>query len=120
MFKVIEQVEIDDSYLRKEKTEHIKNERSKRLELYDDIGSRLYAFKVDKAHKNGLEIHIITSEGYIEIYNMKSKKLITILSGRPAQIYRYFEQMNLKLDYNVLVAQRRSFKRNRNKNYNNM
>lgn len=48
------------------------------------------AFWVDKRHKNGPEIHVVCNDATILIFNADSKKLCTILFGRPGQIERYY------------------------------
>lgn len=53
-------------------------------------GTPVASFIVDRGHKNGPEIHEITSTGIINIYNERTKKLVTKLIARPAQIKRYF------------------------------
>lgn len=53
-------------------------------------GVKVDSFRVDKGHRNGAEIHEITSTGIINIYNERTHKLITKLIARPAQIKRYY------------------------------
>jgi len=48
-------------------------------------------FLVDKAHKDGNEIHSITNTGLIVIFNENSGRLITVLAARPGQIKRYYK-----------------------------
>lgn len=57
-------------------------------------GKPMFRFTVDRGHKNGPEIHEITSTGIINIYNKISGKLVTKLIARPGQIKRYFENGN--------------------------
>ena len=45
---------------------------------------------VDRGHRNGPEIHEVTDTGIVNIYNQRTKKLVTKLIARPAQIKRYF------------------------------
>lgn len=78
-------------------TTHYKTERQQRDEIIKKIGSapilsingKLCVFIVDKGHRNGAEIHVITENGLIYIYNQHSKKFITALIARPAQLLRY-------------------------------
>lgn len=44
----------------------------------------------DKGHRNGKEIHTITTTGIICIYNFYTRKFITMLIARPQQIKRYY------------------------------
>lgn len=50
-------------------------------------------FVVDKNHPNGLEEHIVYSNALVVIRNHHTKKLITILVARPAQIKRYYNAL---------------------------
>ena len=73
-------------------------------------GTPVASFIVDRGHKNGPEIHEITSTGIINIYNERTKKLVTKLIARPGQIKRYFENGNApqylinKAKYNVALG----------------
>lgn len=53
------------------------------------VDGSLCIFKVDKGHKDGPEIHVITENAIINIYNQYSHKFITSLIARPAQLLRY-------------------------------
>lgn len=76
---------------------HYKTERQARESILKEIGSgpilsingRLCVFSVDKGHIKGAEYHVITENAIIHIYNQKSKKYITSLIARPAQLLRY-------------------------------
>lgn len=79
-------------------TKHYKNKRCSREKFIDE---HLYgnckvvdSFIVDKGHVNGLERHDITENGIIVIYNAKSNKLVTKLIARPAQIQRYYKNID--------------------------
>lgn len=78
------------------KTNHFKEERQTRANILEElkapilsVNGKLCIFIVDKGHKNGKEIHVITENGVINIYNYNSKKYITGLIARPAQLTRY-------------------------------
>ena len=73
-------------------SQHYINKRFQRNELISKIGigKPIESFAVDKGHKDGSEIHIITSTGLIVIYNRNSHKLCTVLIARPNQIKRYY------------------------------
>lgn len=60
------------------------------------IGKQVTSFVVDKHHKNGPEIHTITTTGLIVIRNYFTKKLVTILIARPGQIHRYYAERRMK------------------------
>lgn len=113
MFQVLEKLNTErlSDYKREQLTAHMKEERRARLEAYN-TGAYLDGFKVDKGHKNGAEVHIIDARGYILIFNEASARLITIESGRPAQIRRYF--VALKMRYSKDIAQAIQEARTRN------
>lgn len=77
------------------KTNHYKHKRYNREnfinEYLHDDGIIVDGFVIDKAHKDGLEVHSITDKGIIIIHNLNSGKLITKLIARPHQIKRYYE-----------------------------
>ncbi len=50
------------------------------------IGKELDSFDVDKGHRNGPEIHVVTSTGIIIIYNAWTHKMVTKKIARPRQI----------------------------------
>ena len=66
-------------------------------------------FIVDKAHPNGNEIHCVYDNGIIVIYNERTKRLITELIARPAQIYRYWDGLNLEFprEYDSIISKAR-------------
>jgi predicted RNA-binding protein associated with RNAse of E/G family len=73
-------------------TKHI-GERKNRLDVYfkvKDIGEVFDTFIVDKDHPNGDEVHVITDTGFILIFNHRTKRFITVLHARPAQLKRYY------------------------------
>ena len=71
---------------------HYTEERKYREENIKKIGEGrvIDSFIVDKGHRNGPEIHEITDTAIINIYNKRTKKLITRLIARPGQIKRYY------------------------------
>lgn len=77
-------------------TIHFSEERKTRAAILEElkapilsVNGKLYIFVVDKGHKNGEEIHVITENGVINIYNRHTQKYITGLIARPAQLERY-------------------------------
>lgn len=56
------------------------------------IGKIVDSFVVDRSHRNGPEIHEITSTGIIIIRNQRTHKMITKLIARPGQIKRYYKK----------------------------
>lgn len=74
-------------------TIHYNQDRKIRRETiakYIGYGTDIFSAIIDKGHKNGAEIHIITDSGIIKIFNAKTKKHITDLIARPGQIKRVY------------------------------
>lgn len=71
---------------------HYSYTRTQRNELISKIGmgKPIEIFAVDRGHKDGAELHCITSTGLIVIYNRETHKLCTVLIARPNQIKRYY------------------------------
>lgn len=109
--KVIKTMYFND--YNKLETKH-KNERSKRLESYQELLSDKFikCFLVDKEHDNGLEIHCINEHGLIYIYNHNTKKFITALHPRPSQIKRYYRLLNMEIPQRIKRLSRLCYKRN--------
>lgn len=60
------------------------------------VGTVIKEVVVDRGHRNGPEVHKITSTALILVYNQRSGKLVTKLIARPAQILRYYKENELK------------------------
>ena len=75
-------------------TKHYTKDRQDRENRIKEIGygTVIKSVVVDRGHINGPEIHEITDTGIINIYNERTKKLVTKLIARPAQIKRYFTE----------------------------
>ena len=75
-------------------SKHYTNDRTKREEIIQKIGigTVVDSFIVDRGHRNGAEIHQITSTGIIVIYNQRTGKMITKLIARVGQIKRYYPE----------------------------
>lgn len=71
---------------------HYTNDRAKREALIQKIGmgKEIATFTIDQNHVNGPELHTITDTGIIIVRNKRTKKVVTKLIARPAQIKRYF------------------------------
>lgn len=79
-------------------TEHLQLDRKDRILFIKQkigLGKTVDSFYWNRNHKNGPEIHFISSTGIITIINAKTYKVITCLIARPAQIRRYYEANNL-------------------------
>lgn len=71
-------------------------EREARIERMEGgDGKEVARFFVDRHHPDGPEVHVITDNAIIVIYNAFSGKLITKLVARPGQISRYYEAKGL-------------------------
>ena len=96
-------------------TKHYSNERSSRKNFIVDeigIGNVIDAFIVDRYHYEGPEVHILTSTGLILIYNLYSKRFITVLIARPAQIERYYVAIDENAPRAVLKIAREHVRNN--------
>ena len=73
---------------------HFARDRQDREALIKQIGEGkvIKTVVVDKGHRNGPEVHKITDNAIIVIYNQRTGKLITKLIARPGQIKRYYEE----------------------------
>lgn len=77
-------------------SKHYRNDREQRQFIIDAYcggdGVQFRAFTVDRGHKNGAEIHVITTTAIIIVYNAISHKMVTKLIARPSQIQRYYSK----------------------------
>ncbi len=66
------------------------------------------SFLVDKGHKNGQEVHVVTTNGIIFIYNFmklfscSQNALVTVLIARPNQVTRLYNACNLTPDKEII------------------
>ena len=72
---------------------HDRRDRENRIRLIGE-GNTIKVAVVDKGHRNGPEIHMLSDTGIITILNQRTGKLITKLIARPGQIRRYYESEN--------------------------
>lgn len=88
-------------------TKHYSQDRIKREQLIKEIGEGeiIATFTIDRHHKNGLELHSITTNGIIVIKNKRTKKLITKLIARPKQIKKYFKKVTPKVEEILKIAE---------------
>ena len=88
------------------KTQHYQRDLTERKRIAREVigyGEPLETFYWDRGHHNGPEDHVITSTGLIFIYNHNTKKLVTLLIARPAQISRYYEREGRSAPESVLA-----------------
>ena len=73
-------------------SKHYTKDRKAREELIQQIGegTPVKEVRVDRGHRNGAEIHVISTTAIITIYNERTHKMITKLIARPGQIRRYY------------------------------
>lgn len=94
-------------YIKNSYTMHLKKDRQKRLNIYlsymkDEIRFvNGFCYLVDKGHKNGYEIHLLSDDGFLFIFNYKTKKLITILAVSINQVKRINENIPKFLEKNI-------------------
>ena len=114
MFKIIGKL---DNFSGAKITLHVA-EREKRLEQYKYLMNTNFIdkFEVDAEHVNGNEVHCINSNGLIYIYNKRTRRLITILHPRPAQLKRYYR--GNKIPFQIEILMDLCFKRNKALNFN--
>lgn len=77
-------------------TTHFLEQRLERYKQYKHLITDKYVLNLicDTGHANGYEIHRISSKAICEIYNLKSKRLITIKALRTGQIYGYYNAID--------------------------
>lgn len=74
-------------------TMHYKNDKAVRImviEKYIGFGRDIFSAEVNRGHKNGTEIHVVTDTGIIKIYNARTRRHVTDLIARPNQIKRVY------------------------------
>ena len=65
-------------------------------------------FLVDKGHRDGMEVHVVTKEGFIYVFNnmklfLGQNALVTILVARPNQVERLYEACRLTADESIIA-----------------
>lgn len=77
-------------------SQHYKTQRCERenfiKECLNGDGKVIDSFIVDKGHKNGDEIHCVTDNGIIIVYNKNNNRLVTKLITRSGQIKRLYKE----------------------------
>lgn len=91
----------------------------KNLGLADDIKA-VAAFVVDKNHPNGDEVHVITNNGLILIFNKKSKNFITVLGARGNQIKRYYNLLKMQIPKDIMLIVKQAYINTGKNNINNL
>ena len=75
-------------------SKHYRRDRQAREAVIEQIGMGVVikSVRIDRGHRNGPEIHKVTSTALVLVYNERTGILVTKLIARPAQITRYFGQ----------------------------
>lgn len=75
-------------------SKHWREDRQRRSHIIAQIemGQIIKEVTVDRGHKNGPEVHKVTSTGLVLVYNKRTGIMVTILIARPNQIKRYFNE----------------------------
>lgn len=68
---------------------HERSERAARIKMIGGVGNPLFSVVWDRGHPDGPEIHTITDNAIVEIKNLHTNKLITMLIASPRQLRRY-------------------------------
>lgn len=99
-------------------SKHWREDRVGRNALIKMIGEgeKIDNFRVDRGHRNGAEIHTITTNAIIIITNEKTGKMITKLIARQGQVKRYYEREGKEIPKEILEKA----KENERKGYNEM
>ena len=89
-------------------SKHWTEDRQERENLIKTIGlgTEVATFMVDKGHRNGPELHTITTTGIIIVRNARTKKMVTKLIARPNQIRRYFDEITEEVERVITVARK--------------
>lgn len=99
-------------------SKHWREDRVGRNALIQMIGEgeKIDSFRVDRGHRNGAEIHTITTNAIIIITNERTGKMITKLIARQGQVKRYYEREGKEIPKELLEKA----KENERKGYNEM
>ncbi len=94
----------------------VKEEIEKTLHMIDDRGDRMNAIEelggygksvckniIDRGHRDGAEIFVLTDNAIIKVYNAETLRHITDLIARPEQIIDRMGSSLAKLDRALLI-----------------
>ena len=104
-----------------EKTLHFRDERGDRMNAIEELGG--YGKSVckrvlDRVHKDGPEIFVLTDNAIIKVYNANTLRHITDLIARPEQIIDRFGGALASLDKNLMLSILRLAREHHEKGYN--
>ena len=89
-----------------EKTMHFRDERGDRMSAIEEIGGygkSVCKRVVDRGHKDGPEIFVLTDNAIIKVYNANTLRHITDLIARPEQIIDRFGSALATLDRDLMT-----------------
>jgi len=75
-------------------SKHWRKDRQTRSKIIAQIGlgQVVKEVVVDRGHRNGPEVHKITTTGLVVICNQRTGIMVTVLIARPNQIKRYYAE----------------------------
>ena len=75
-------------------SKHWRKDRQTRSRIIAQIGlgQVVKEVVVDRGHRNGPEVHKITTTGLVVICNQRTGIMVTVLIARPNQIKRYYAE----------------------------
>lgn len=119
LYKIIKNLTLPEAELfrlygrRTVATKHLTDERVDRFNFHN-VNSYIvdgFAAIIDRGHINGFEVHILCSDGIIEIYNLKTQKLITTLNARIGQAKRLNSSKRLPDDVFEKISENMKMRR---------
>lgn len=93
------------------RSRHVSDERRDRMErIARDIGfGRIVRMcLVDTRHRDGYEVHVLTSTAIVLVFNRETGKLVTALVARPGQVRRYYEPFGEEVPEELLARAHRN------------
>jgi hypothetical protein len=90
-----------------EKTLHFRDERGDRMNAIEELGGygkSVCKNIVDRGHKNGPELFVLTDNAIIKVYNAETLRHVTDLIARPEQIIDRMGSSLSKLDRQQLIT----------------
>ena len=105
-----------------EKTLHMRDERGDRMNAIEELGGygKSICKKVlDRGHKDGPEIFVLTDNAIIKVYNANTLRHITDLIARPEQIIDRMGSALASIDRNLMLSILRLAREHEEKGYNN-
>lgn len=90
-----------------EKTLHFRDERGDRMNAIEELGGygkSVCKNIVDRGHRNGPELFVLTDNAIIKVYNAETLRHVTDLIARPEQIIDRMGSSLSKLDRQQLIT----------------